>query len=294
MKLGLIGSAWAGSEFDGVAGLAKAREIGFQSYDLTVDPLDLAPEELSRFTFQVREVGIPISSILVIAVGLSDFIPSVRQFHVERVKRHVEFAAEVNATNVVIGLGEYIWQHQVIPPERQWHWAIESVQQLADYAATFQLQIGIELESCDLSLINSVDRLRQFVATVDRENVGYNVDCSHLWLRRIDATEIAKLRGGVIHTHFSDCNGETHGDLPPGRGSAPLQSYLMRLRELGYHGTLAVELEWPAVPDRAVEVVEEAYAATRTLMEKVGVWEPAQQPADPADWGVGTSRRSLV
>ena len=35
-KLGLIDSAWFGSEFEGLAGLQQARRIGFDSFDLFI------------------------------------------------------------------------------------------------------------------------------------------------------------------------------------------------------------------------------------------------------------------
>ena len=43
MKLGMINSAWFGSEYDGRPGLEKMKEIGFDAVDVLADPLDLDP-----------------------------------------------------------------------------------------------------------------------------------------------------------------------------------------------------------------------------------------------------------
>ena len=87
----------------------------------------------------------------------------------------------------------------------------------------------MELEPFDMSLVNTIEKLDKFLVDVDHPVVKANIDCSHLWLMGLDASEILKLKGRIIHTHFSDCNGKTHGDLPPGRGNTPLVRYLQAL-----------------------------------------------------------------
>ena len=51
------------------------------------------------------------------AVGLIDFNPSVQRFHLDRVRAYLDMAFLFEAKNVLLVLGEYIWQKEVIPPE---------------------------------------------------------------------------------------------------------------------------------------------------------------------------------
>jgi sugar phosphate isomerase/epimerase len=88
----------------------------------------------------------------------------------------------------------------------------------------------------------------------------------------LHASEIGKLRGRIVHTHFSDCNGETHGDLPPGRGNTPLRSYLEALRDVGFDGVISLELEYAPNPAQIVEWVTEAYEQTKAMMLAAGVY----------------------
>jgi D-psicose/D-tagatose/L-ribulose 3-epimerase len=271
MQLGMINSAWFGGPYDGRPGLEKMKEIGFDAVDFLTDPLDLTAEQTAAMARDVAEVGLDVPSVIVVAFGFSDFNPSIRRFHLDRAKRTADLGTELGARMMVVALGEYIWQHEVIPPEMQWHWAVESTRELADHAASQGLDLAMELEPFDLSIVNTIEKLAKFIEDVDHPAVKANIDCSHLWLMGLDAAEILKLKGKIIHTHFSDCNGETHGDLPPGRGNTPLIRYLEALVEAEFDGVISLELEYAPQPDMIVEWVTEAYDATAAMMQGLGL-----------------------
>ena len=75
-------------------------------------------------------------------MGLIDFNPSVRAFHIERVQRFLELAYEYEAQNVLLVIGEYIWNREVIPPEEQWQLGTEAVRILGSLAADLNLEIA--------------------------------------------------------------------------------------------------------------------------------------------------------
>jgi D-psicose/D-tagatose/L-ribulose 3-epimerase len=270
MQLGLINSAWFGSQWEGKSGLEKTREIGFDTVDIFADPLDLSPEQYQQLLADVKATELPPVSTVCVALGIADFNPSVQRFHVDRAKRHIDLAADLGAKNLLLVLGEYIWQQEVIPPPVQWETAVVNTRALGEYAASKGLEIALELEPFDLSLVNTIDKMVQFLDDVGLPTVKANVDCSHLWLMRIGAEEIAKLHGRIAHVHISDCNGEVHGDLPPGRGNTPLQSYLQALHDTGFNGVVSIELEYAPDPSKMVEWVTEAYRETDKLMKAVG------------------------
>lgn len=271
MKLGLINSAWFGTSYEGKKGLEKTRELGFDTVDVFADPLDLSDEDRSRLVEEVNDVGLHVPSAVCVALGLADFNPAPQRFHVERAKKHIDLAADLGASNLLLVLGEYIWQQEVIPPEAQWETAAQNTREIGEYAASKGLEVALELEPFNQSLVNTIDKMDRFLRDVDNAAVKANVDCSHLWLMRIDAEEISKLEGRIAHVHISDCDGEVHGDLPPGRGNTPLKSYLEILRDIGYDGVVSIELEYSPEPDRIVEWVEEAYRETDRLMQETGV-----------------------
>src|SRR5208282_1099340 len=143
MKLGLINSAWLDSPVGTAQGIHKTKEIGFDTIEIQADALGIDIKERRLIKDTCREVGLPVISVCCCALGIADFNGPVRRFHVERAKNHLEFAYELEAQNLLLVLGEYIWQQEVIPPRDQWKWAAETVSELGDYAATLGIEIAI-------------------------------------------------------------------------------------------------------------------------------------------------------
>ena len=272
MKLGLINSAWVQSGRGTAFGIQKTRDIGFDSIDIFADPLDIDDTEKRLIKNECDAVGLPIVSVACVAVGLVDFNPSVQRFHIERVRAYLDMTRGFEAKNLLLVLGEYIWQKEVIPPAEQWSTAVKNVRVLGEYATTLGLEIALELEPFHLSLLNDVASMIRFLDDVNLSSVKANIDISHLVLSRQSADLIEKLRGRVAHVHISDCDGKVHGDLPPGRGVVDFPPYLEMIKKLDIpDATVSIELEYSPEPDKIVEWVAEAYDKTSALMRAAGL-----------------------
>jgi D-psicose/D-tagatose/L-ribulose 3-epimerase len=267
LRLGLISSAWLGTSIGTSRGIQLTKEIGFDSIDIFADPLEIDAQErrLIRQTSAANQL--PVVSVVCCALGIADFNKSVRDFHVMRAKRYLDFGYDLEAKNLLLVLGEYIWQQEVIAPADQWKWAVEHVRDLAGYAGTLGLEIAIELEPFTLSLINNIDRMSEFLAQVNHPAAKANIDISHLKLAHNSPSEIQKLAGRVAHVHLSDCDGKKHGDLPPGRGTVDFPPYLKALADSGFRGAVSLELEYSPEPDKIVDWVREAYESTSKMMD---------------------------
>ena len=271
MKLGLINSAFAQSGRDTAFGIRTTKEIGFDTIDIFADPLDLSVKERRLIKRECDRAGLPIVSLACVAVGLIDFNPSVRRFHVDRVSAYLAMARQFGAKNVLLVLGEYLWQKEVIPPAEQWQTGTRNVRELGQYAADLGLKIALELEPFQLSLIRNVDTMLAFLEEVNHPAVLANIDVSHLQLSRTRPEELSRLRGRATHVHLSDCDGKVHGDLPPGRGVVDFLPYLREIKKLGIDGAVSIELEYSPQPEKIVEWVREAYEATDRLLRQAGL-----------------------
>jgi D-psicose/D-tagatose/L-ribulose 3-epimerase len=271
MKLGLINSAWVQAGQGTAYGIRQTRAIGFDSIDIFADPLDTDAKERRLIRRECEAVGLPVVSVACVAVGLIDFNPAVQRFHLDRCRAYLDFAYELDARNVLLVLGEYIWQRQVIPPAEQWRAGVQACRRLGDYALGLGLQIALELEPFELSLVNNVESMVRFLADVDHPAVAANIDVSHLHLARVPAEELRRLKGRAIHVHISDCDGKVHGDLPPGRGVVDFGPYLREIKALGIDGAVSIELEYSPEPDKIAEWVREAYESTDALMGQYGL-----------------------
>lgn len=271
MKLGLINSAWAQAGRPTAWGIQKTKELGFDTIDIFVDPLDTGVRERRLIKDECDRFGLPIVSVCCVAVGLIDFNPSVQRFHVDRCRQYLDLCYEFDADNLLLVLGEYIWNREVIPPEEQWRTGVENCRELANYAESLGLQIAMELEPFPLSLLNDVDSMVRFIDEVDHPALQANIDVSHLLLADVEPAELRKLRGKAIHVHISDCDGKVHGDLPPGRGVVDFGPYLNEIKRLDIDGAISIELEYSPEPDKIEEWVTEAYCETDKLLQVAGL-----------------------
>jgi D-psicose/D-tagatose/L-ribulose 3-epimerase len=269
MKLGLINSAWSQAGKGTAYGIEQTKRIGFDTIDIQVDPLDIDQKERDLIRRTAAEHGLPIKSVCCVAVGLVDFNPSVQRFSVDRVRAHLDLCKEFAADNLLLVLGEYIWEQQVIPPPEQWKTAVANTRRAGEYARSLGLEIAIELEPFKLSLVRDVDTMLRFLDDVALPNVLANCDISHLHLVRTPPSDVHRLKGRIAHVHLSDCDGRVHGDLPPGRGVTPIVDYLRAIRDTGFDRTVSIELEYSPEPSRIVEWVEEAYAKTDAIMREL-------------------------
>jgi D-psicose/D-tagatose/L-ribulose 3-epimerase len=271
MELGMISSTWLGTKIGLEQGIREAKRIGFDTYDIFEDPLDIDDATRKLIKDTSEEVGLPIRSVVCVAFGLVDFNPSVQRFTLDRIKAYVDQGAYLGARNVLLVVGEYYWDGEVFPYEAIWDMAVTAVRNAGEYAHSKGLEIVLELEPFDTAILKDVHELVRFVEAVGHPAVRANADISHLHLSHASFEDVKELAGLIGHIHLSDCDGKVHGDLPAGRGVTPIKEYLVAIRDTGYDGTVSIELEYSPDPDKIVEWTGEAYQSTARIMAELGV-----------------------
>jgi sugar phosphate isomerase/epimerase len=272
-ELGLIDSVWQGSELDGLPGHTLAREIGYDSLDLFVgfDP-GSDPVRRAHVIGDARASGLPVRSVIATCLGLNDFNTAVREFAIQRALNVIDLAAELDTTrNLLFVPGEYLFQRRLLPPEQEWARVVDATRRVGGHAAGRGLEVAIELLPFEHAFVRTLDDLERLLEAVGLPNVKAAIDISHLWLERIEPAQLARFAGRIAHVHLADCDGEHHGDLPPGRGTTPFPAYLDALRAAGFAGTAAVELEFPVDGAPLRDWVTEAYGASSRLLADAGV-----------------------
>jgi len=271
LELGMISSTWEGTHVGLEDGIRKAKEIGFDTYDIFNDPLETDDATRKLIKDTCAEVGMPIRSCVCVAFGIVDFNPSAVRFTLDRVKAYIDQAAYFGARNVLLVIGEYYWDGEVIPRQMVWDMAKARCQELAEHAAPKNVEIVLELEPFTEALVNTVENLVRFVKEVDRPNFRANADISHLHLAGATIEDVSQLTGLIGHIHLSDCDGKVHGDLPAGMGVTPIREYLQAIVDTGYEGTVSIEIEYSPEPEKIVEWATRAYEGTAAVMRDIGV-----------------------
>jgi len=151
MELGMISSTWLDTKIGRLDGIRTAKEIGFDTYDVFEDPLDLTDAEREEIRRTSEEVGLPIRSVVSVAFGIVDFNPSVRRFTLDRIKAYADQGAFFGARNILLVVGEYYWDCEVFPQQAIWDLATQMVREAGEYAESKGLEIVLELEPFDLA-----------------------------------------------------------------------------------------------------------------------------------------------
>jgi len=269
MELALHQSTWWGLVGD-VEGMKYAKRVGFDSYDL-FPGRSLSPKDGPFYRAAFRESGLRPSALTLVGETLGDFNEPIRQFALGWIKGQLEVAYDIGCEVMVLALGSYYWEGKELDPELQRSWVVEGVRALGDHAKSVGMHIAIEMNPYEFYMVRSLDSMLEFLKEVNHPNVGANADVSHLHLANDAPARLKELKGKIRHVHLSDNDGKNHGDLPPGRGTAPLREYLRVLNGLGYDGTVTVELEFSPDPDRIKDWVKESYDVTSRMMRELGL-----------------------
>ena len=218
MKLGIINSAFGQAGVDTKTGLDHIARIGFDAVDVFTEAMTISEEETILIEETCSANNLPIVSLPIVSAGLIDFNDPVRDFHLERGKKFIDLCARFKADNLLLVLGEYIWQREVIPPEAQWGWAVENTQALADYGAEQGIEIALELEPFRLSLLNNLKEMVRFLDDCDHPNVKANIDVSHLVLADVSPAEVSCLEGRPPTLISATATGKSTGTCLPDGG----------------------------------------------------------------------------
>ncbi len=271
LELGMISSTWFGTSIDTETGIRKAKEIGFDTYDIFEDPLDIDDATRTMIKDTCAEVGLPIRSVVCVAFGIMDFNPSVRAFTLDRIKAYIDQGAYFGARNILLVVGEYYWDGEVFPRTAIWDMAKEMVAEAGVYAQSKGLEVVLELEPFTEALLKDVHELARFVNEINHPAVRANADISHLHLAGCSMEEVAALTDLIGHIHLSDCDGKVHGDMPAGMGVTPIKEYLQAIIDTGYEGTVSIELEYAPEGTDIVAWAQRAYDGTAAIMSDLGV-----------------------
>ncbi|OXM69561.1 sugar phosphate isomerase/epimerase family protein [Amycolatopsis vastitatis] len=259
----LVDQAFMGSSLLGRDAWRAAAEAGADWIALTEEAMTVTPEVLHALRTDVETAGVPVVMAQCHAFGLNDPREVAREWNIVRTERHVDLARELGAPVLKILLGEWIWR-TMWPTATQWQLLVDAVRRIGDYAAPRGVEVSVELEPLDHSLVNDIASLSRLITEVDSEAVLANIDTSHMVVRGVPADEVARLGGRVNSVDFSDSNGRYHEHLAPGDGVADLAAFVTQLRAAQARA-IAVEVGPFADPENAFRKVERAILGTRAL-----------------------------
>ena len=143
---------------------------------------------------------------------------------------------------------------------------IAQMTKACDIALEYGLKIA--LECFPGSLCSTPDAMLKVLESVNRKNLGIQLDTAHLMNQRIDIETAVFMLGGarIFNVHAKDSDGMTRGNLACGTGLVDYTAVLRALRNVGYKGNISVEVEFTGNPKR---YMRQAFNNLRECMDGI-------------------------
>lgn len=230
--------------------IALYASIGFDGIDLICDneypcaiSLNPSPAEVKEIKKITRYYGIPIVALTPYVKEFNVADHERRQRAIEEMKKCIDIAMEFGCRSIRVLAG-------IEPEKNEWEEAfkrlVDTLQQLAEYAAESNLSLNIENHSGSMAM-TAVETVR-LVEAVNRENVGILYDPANLIIYgspdyRLSFKQQAKY---IRHVHVKDDLVFERGGylpVPIGKGFIPWPEIIQLLKGIDFDGYLSIEYE---------------------------------------------------
>ena len=234
------------------------RDAGYTSVEMWVHHLKKCKtDELRRlFAESARERGIGMGGLNV--VGEDYFQPfggdAERERTLAGLQADTRFAQALGAPDVLIwegrapaGTTESDWMERLLPP------LVELLRAAIAYAKPLGLRILVEPHPFTVGMSDRF--LIRLCDALDSDYFGVTYDFCHYGVgRRNDYIDAIRALGHRIrHIHFSDSDQQTSElHFPVGRGRMNVQGMLNAFREIGYNGSMTLDLYGYPTPVEAL------------------------------------------
>jgi protein FrlC len=231
---------------------------------------DLSPAELRQLRQSIAEHGLSVSSFMPAFYryphSLSNPNPRVRRDSIDYMRQCTDNAATLGA-GIVLVVPDFSLFGQ--PREESRKRMTESVDEVARYAAQYDLKLGIEiLYEDETDLVTTSDDALAMIRELGYNNLGVVLDTGALNLCAESAQEIVTRLGELLlQVHVNDNQGEKQQNLIPGDGTYDFPALIRVLRQHGYSGFLSAELSREYSDDPAPPL--------RTTAERMRAWMQA-------------------
>jgi len=216
-------------------------KLGYDGVEIALrDPELLDPVILGS---QLNKVGLKLAALgtgqafVDEGISLTDSEGQVRQKALERVKKHIDFASELNS-QVIIGL----IRGKIIGPtlkERQIGFLEESIKELCSYAEKKGVLLLVEpLNRYECNLLNTAAEVMDLIKHVGSPALKLLLDTFHMNIEEVDMVKtLSESKPYISYMHLADSNRKF-----PGLGHIDFSAIYKTLKEMDFHGYLSGEI----------------------------------------------------
>ena len=242
-----------------------------------MDPDNMTPAKRKEFLDVVKSNGLVISALCGDLGGGGFTIPENNPWKIEKSKRIIEMAKELETDVVTTHIG--------VVPEDVNHDRYKIMQeacfQLAEFADSIDAHFAVETGP------ETSANLKKFLDSLGSKGVGVNLDPANLVMVTGDdpVQAVYNLKDYIVHTHAKDgkqlfylepeivygikkdiiIEDDSFIEVPLGEGSVDFPNYLKALEDIGFKGFLTIERE---VGDDPAKDIGNAVTFLRDIIAK--------------------------
>ena len=256
--------------------LAKAKEVGFDFVEISIDEsderlnrLDWSAKERANLRAAIANNGVPIITMCLSGhrkypLGSAD--PATRQRAFDIMQKAVDFAVDVGVRIIQLA-GYYVYYEPHTNdslPRYQ-----EGLAQGLEWAG--KAGVMLALENVDGNDVDSVTQAMVFVDAFNSPWFQVYPDIGNLSEHGLDVcAELELARGHMVGLHVKDTIPGEPRRVPFGEGTTPFVAAFEKLAEMNFAGPVLLEMWNDDSPD-SLRIVQEARAWVTARMREGGL-----------------------
>ena len=249
MKFGMNLLLWTGEMNDEMIPVCEMlKEMGYDGVEI---PLFNTELDYTAWGKQLDAIGLQRTAVTIRNEADNPISKDqvIRSKGVEATKKALDCCNALGATHLV---GPY---HSALglfssagPTEDEWEWGVESMQQVAEHAATADVMLGVEpLNRFETYLLTCHRDAAKFAKEVNHPQCRMMYDTFHANIEEKNVTKaIQGCADMMCHVHISENDRST-----PGQGDVKWDETFDALKGVGYDGWLMIEAFGLALPELA-------------------------------------------
>ncbi|HEU4656351.1 MAG TPA: sugar phosphate isomerase/epimerase [Capillimicrobium sp.] len=243
----------------------RAAGLGFDVLEICIEDPALVTAAAVRDAAEDAGVGVSVCGAFGPDRDVSHEDPEVRRGAIGYLKTCIDLAADVGAPNVSGPMYSATGKARLLSPEeraQQWGWAVESLGEVAEHAASRGVGLAIEpLNRFETDMVNLVEQGVRLCRDIGADNVGLLIDTFHMNIEERHIGEAIRAADGYVR-NFHACENDRGA---PGSGHVPWDEVAQALRDIEYDGLVCIESFTPEIKE---------------IARAVSTWRPVAESGD--------------
>jgi sugar phosphate isomerase/epimerase len=224
-------------------GLEHAHQLGYDGVEISL--LDSRLIDKQSLVRKLKDLNLQVFAIATGQTYYTDGYalyhsdPEKRRMAVQRIKGHIDLAADLEAKVILGGIRGTIDKSESKSSETVIQAGYAAIEQCVKYAESQEIVLLLEpVNRYETAVINTVEEGLKLIEQIGSRNLKILPDTFHMNIEEPSITgSIFHARSWLGYIHFADSN-----RWAPGLGHVDFSSIMSMLRKVDYEGPIGVEI----------------------------------------------------